>query len=72
MNFEGVRHRAMAEQDNKGRVHSPVLLHPGREGAKGGTASGWYGRKQQLNPIGIKSGCGLVWRMRSKERAERG
>lgn len=33
----------MPEQENKGRVRSPVLLHPGREGEKGGVVLGWYG-----------------------------
>lgn len=32
MNSAGVRRRAMLEQENKGRVPSPLLLHPGREG----------------------------------------
>lgn len=33
-NSDGVRHRAMPEQENKGRVLSPALLHPGREGGR--------------------------------------
>lgn len=40
MNSEGVRHRAMPEQENKGRVLSPVPLHPGREGETGGAVFG--------------------------------
>lgn len=36
VNSAGVRHRAMPEQENKGRVPSLVLLHPAREGEKGG------------------------------------
>ena len=32
MNSEGVRHRAVPEQENKGRVSRPVLLNSGREG----------------------------------------
>lgn len=33
----------MPEQENKGRVPSPVLLHPRRERGKGGVVFGWYG-----------------------------
>lgn len=40
MNSERVRHRAVPEQENKGRAPILVLLHPGREG---GVVSGWYG-----------------------------
>lgn len=56
MNSDGVRHRAMPEQENKGRVRSTVLLHPGREGKEG------RGR--------LRRGGSCLWLRPSKESAE--
>lgn len=73
MNSEGVSHRAMPEQENKGMVPSLILLHPGREGEKGGRGCLKMVRgKQPLKPIGKKNGCSLVWRMQSTGNAEEG